>query len=48
MMQPTKLRRGNDLRVHWSSLHRLSASRRLLVQSEMRPVFVVVANVLTH
>ena len=48
MMQPAKLRRGNDLRMHWSSLHRLSASRRLLVQSEMRPVFVIVANVFVH
>src|SRR5271170_3286539 len=48
MMQPAKLRRGNDLRMHLSSLHRLSASRRLLVQSKMRTVIVEVANVFVH
>jgi hypothetical protein len=48
MVQPAKLRRGNDLRMQWSSLHRLSASRSLLVQSKMRPVIVEVANVFVH
>ena len=48
MMQAAETRHGNDFRTH-GTFHRCIATRRsLLPQPEMRPVVVVVADVLGH
>jgi len=48
IMQPADSGHGNDLSVRCRILFSLSLSRGFLAQPEMRPVLVVVADVLGH
>lgn len=48
MMQTAKTRHGNDLRRHWRLNGSFSASRSLIVESEMRAVLVIIADVFVY
>ena len=48
VMQASKPRYGNNLRVHRRTLCRCASGRRILAQAEMCPVIMVIANVLRH
>ena len=48
MMQASKPRYGNSLRVHSRTLSRFASGWRFLAQAEMCPVVMIVANVLRH
>ena len=48
VMQASKPRYGNNLRIHRRTLCRCASGRRILAQAEMCPVIMVIANVLRH
>ena len=48
MMQTTKTRLGDDAATWASTLLRRPVARRFFCQAEMRPVLVIIADVITH